>query len=1064
MPARQATAPRLPNVPSPEVEAEEKAAWCHMIEITRLTKGGGPLTKRISLAPDGTLRSDGSACLMLAGTAQRARFDDLAAFADHIATMASREAIALGALRDDLPEEVQITTKRQLNGTNTRLDLIARTADHIVYRPDQLALALIDIDTKGMPSAVRDRIDAIGGYWRALVSVLPALESVGRVVRSSTSSGLKTDTDEQLRGSDGLHIYIKLKDGAEAVRFLRCLHDRCWLHGFGWLMVGAAGQLLERSVVDRMVGAPERLVFEGAPVLDPPLLQDAERRRPKVWEGVPLDTKTAIPEISIPELARLARLKMEASRQLEGECRKARIAFITKQTKRLTDQGVMPDVARRAVEQLTCGVLLPAVILPFDSPEFTGCTVADMLADPQRFVGATLADPVEGIEYGICKARVMQRADGSLWVHSFAHGRTTYDLKYDAQSLHVILANTPEEEVIERYVHLARHITELSGLERSRFRLVLIRRLGLGARETDRRIREAESVETAKDAEAHAKERKRQRESTGDLRPQLRVPEQDAPIREQVAILNNVMAQVVAAEPPMRDEDGYLAEVHARRVLGMHELTSRGANDEAEPDRLPAPEHLLLNRLNEIDAAELVEQHIDYADSFGRSVRLPVIFVRAYLQRRNCVALPRVSSVATMPVILPDGAMLSGHYLDRERRILFRVQERLEKLLPDLDDCAPEDVAEAVRFLTDEWLVDVATSHVGKLKLLALALTILERGVLPERPAFFITAGQRGGGKTTVTMMVAVATLGERVSAAAWSFADEERRKSLLSYFGEGVPLIAWDNIPRGATISCPSIEKALTTETYTDRVLGSSETRNVPATAVMVFTGNNIAPKGDTASRSLVVRLAADRPDPENRKFRHADPIAWTYAHRGQILRSLYTILRGNPRLTGEDKRPPETRFKHWWHLIGAAIEYAASEHVARPALHGQTKPEPISFREQFLANDDEDEQGNALSIVLTKLRERWPGSFKAADVAAFMTSTAPGAAQFQADFMSALEVAASRTNPKSITGQTLSWRLKGIVDAPAWVGELMMSLRRSKASDHLGDVFSVRPLKGGS
>ena len=100
----------------------------------------------------------------------------------------------------------------------------------------------------------------------------------------------------------------------------------------------------------------------------------------------------------------------------------------------------------------------------------------------------------------------------------------------------------------------------------------------------------------------------------------------------------------------------------------------------------------------------------------------------------------------------------------------------------------------------------------------------------------------------------------------------------------------------------------------------------------------------------------------------------------------------------------------------------------------------------------------------MLTKLHERWPGSFKAADVAVFVNSIAPGAPQFQAEFMSALEIAASRTNPKTITGQTLSWRLKAIVDAPAWVGETMMSLRRSKASDHLGDVFSVRPLKGGS
>ena len=62
-------------------------------------------------------------------------------------------------------------------------------------------------------------------------------------------------------------------------------------HGLGWMMVGAGGQLLERRIVDRMVYAPERLVFEGAPVLDPPLAQDQASRAPIVTDGPPIDTR-----------------------------------------------------------------------------------------------------------------------------------------------------------------------------------------------------------------------------------------------------------------------------------------------------------------------------------------------------------------------------------------------------------------------------------------------------------------------------------------------------------------------------------------------------------------------------------------------------------------------------------------------------------------------------------------------------------------------------------------------------------------------------------------------------
>ena len=44
--------------------------------------------------------------------------------------------------------------------------------------------------------------------------------------------------------------------------------------------------------------------------------------------------------------------------------------------------------------------LLPDVVLPFDDPALAGCTVGDVLADPEGFEGGTLADPLEGVAYG----------------------------------------------------------------------------------------------------------------------------------------------------------------------------------------------------------------------------------------------------------------------------------------------------------------------------------------------------------------------------------------------------------------------------------------------------------------------------------------------------------------------------------------------------------------------------------------------------------------------------------------------------------------------------------------
>lgn len=134
-----------------------------------------------------------------------------------------------------------------------------------------------------------------------------------------------------------------------------------------------------------------------------------------------------------------------------------------------------------------------------------------------------------------------------------------------------------------------------------------------------------------------------------------------------------------------------------------------------------------------------------------------------------------------------------------------------------------------------------------------------------------------------------------------------------------------WDNIPCGSAISCPSIKKSLTSETCSDRILKESLTKTIPALTVILFTGNNVGPRGDMASRSLTARLATDRPDPENRDCRHPDPIAWTEAHCGNMLRALYTVMLGNPRLRAKSAGPAETRFKPWWHLVGSAVEHGA-------------------------------------------------------------------------------------------------------------------------------------------
>ena len=512
----------------------------------------------------------------------------------------------------------------------------------------------------------------------------------------------------------------------------------------------------------------------------------------------------------------------------------------------------------------------------------------------------------------------------------------------------------------------------------------------------------------------------------------------------------------------MRDFEGNVAEVRVRQPARLHSLTADGANAVEDSEaRLPPPNMPLITPLDEIELAELMERHIDYIDKDGRSVHFPMPFVRHYLRRfdYNEGGLPRVVAVLTLPLVLLDGTLLSGRGLNREYETVFRVPPELERLLPSRDRCMGAAVVEAMRFLTDEWLCDVPTDYAGKGIIIACALTIIERMLLPERPAFFVTAGQTRGGKTTTTNMIALAILGVPAPAAAWSAVEEERRKALFAYFCEGVPLLVWDNIPRGTSIACPSIEKALTTRVYSDRILGESKTRVVSAESVQMFTGNNISARGDTATRSLETRLSVDRPDPENRRFQHSDPLAWTLNHRGKILQALYTIMLANPRRKPGKHPPRETRFKVWWDLIGAAVEHAAGlavEYVEGFAVDAcpTCPPARISFKDLFRRAESEDMQTESITIVLERLRHLWPSGFSASSLVSYMTDVSDETLALK----TALEGADDRQRPiSSVSSTILSWRLKALKDRPVAVddGRAMLVLRYDRR--HQGGLFRV-------
>jgi hypothetical protein len=188
-----------------------------------------------------------------------------------------------------------------------------------------------------------------------------------------------------------------------------------------------------------------------------------------------------------------------------------------------------------------------------------------------------------------------------------------------------------------------------------------------------------------------------------------------------------------------------------------------------------------------------------------------------------------------------------------------------------------------------------------------------------------------------------------------------------------------------------------------------------------------------------LLIRLTVDRPDPENRDFKHPDPIGWTENYRVEILRALYTLLLGNPQLKMARDAPGKKRFKMWWRVAGSAVENAAKLYTPKPAKG--VEPEEIDFEKLFRKQEEEeDEESISLVDALTVLAEMWPGGFHATDVAEFINrfSYEPGGRalhEFLYPGMPQDFVASARSVGKQLAAH---------VDEPINSGECTLVLRK--------------------
>lgn len=359
---------------------------------------------------------------------------------------------------------------------------------------------------------------------------------------------------------------------------------------------------------------------------------------------------------------------------------------------------------------------------------------------------------------------------------------------------------------------------------------------------------------------------------------------------------------------------------------------------------------------------ELVKQYIDP----------PLNVVKQILALGSGRKLKALKAVITAPIITQDDYIVSRPGYDARTQLYLTTNESIPEITPTVDQ---DQAMEALEQLMKVFRGFPFVSALDRSVCLAAALTAVVRPILETSPAFAIDAPKQGTGKTYLAMCVGYLCAGFHVGPMpSLEKNEEEIRKRLFSNLIRGVRVIIWDNVM--GIFNSSALASFLTAPVYTDRILGKSETIEVPNKALFLITGNNLQIAGELPRRVLTCRLDANCENPTIRSF-DFNPHAYIVQNRLSIVTAAITLIRGylqtvNHELLGGIKEDRLASFEDWDTLVRQVVAWVA-----------QSNPnyvDPKKSIDESVIQDPENELLSELLGEIVKVRgEEW---FEAKDL----------------------------------------------------------------------------------
>jgi hypothetical protein len=338
-----------------------------------------------------------------------------------------------------------------------------------------------------------------------------------------------------------------------------------------------------------------------------------------------------------------------------------------------------------------------------------------------------------------------------------------------------------------------------------------------------------------------------------------------------------------------------------------------------------------------LDATDsMVRRHLSLAADYVRYTKNDVVGVppppdvtRGVIDTHPAEdwGLMPVDAVVAVPTFRPDGTIIDREGYDSSTRLYYAPGPGLKNIRVPLFPTDAE-VRAAVELLKETFINFPFVDEASRTNVIAALITLFVRALIRGCvPALALDAVTQGSGKTLVAKTIALILTGQEAVLHAAPKEQEEWRKTLTAILRYGPALVVFDNLIH--PLSSDALSCALTSGVYADRILGFSETVEIPVRCLIVCTGNNLKAVGDMERRVFWARQDPKVTDPENRsEFKHPELEQWVLAHRGSLIEAILTLIRawfvaGEPRA---DLR--RGSFDDWAQTVGGILRNAEIHH----------------------------------------------------------------------------------------------------------------------------------------